>query len=369
MLAFLLFTLPSLLYVTLRRTFFRSPDWKSAWTILGGATVLIGTLDWALLTLLSVLQLSYGLVASAGFLLNVGRMVLVAVLILPLALTHQSVRVALAKVGVLLQTTLTGLAFYGLYIEPFQLEVSTLSVSGAPMLFPNRSLRILHLTDVHVERITIRERTVLAKAEALRPDLILLTGDYVNIDYIDDPKTLADTRWLLSQLEAPLGVYAVLGSVDPPELMAALFRELENIRVLENEVVSLSLPGGRLNLIGVTMTHNILLDRQMLSRVAESAPPADYTILLHHSPDVAETASAHGIDLYLSGHTHGGQIRLPFYGALVTFSVYGKRYEMGRYQLGATTLYVSRGIGMEGLLLPRIRFLCPPEMTLVELIP
>jgi len=89
--------------------------------------------------------------------------------------------------------------------------------------------------------------------------------------------------------------------------------------------------------------------------------------LLYHTPDVIEEASASGVDLYFAGHTHGGQIRLPFYGAIVTFSKYGKKYEVGKYIVGATTLYVSRGLGMEGWQLPRIRFLSPPELVLVEL--
>jgi predicted MPP superfamily phosphohydrolase len=74
-----------------------------------------------------------------------------------------------------------------------------------------------------------------------------------------------------------------------------------------------------------------------------------------------------GVDLYLCGHTHGGQIRLPLIGALVTSSKFWKRYEMGRYVEANTTLYVSRGIGMEGMGAPRARFLCPPEIELFEI--
>ena len=90
-------------------------------------------------------------------------------------------------------------------------------------------------------------------------------------------------------------------------------------------------------------------------------------ILLYHTPDLAPEASRLGIDLQLSGHTHGGQVRLPFYGALVTGSLYGKRFEAGRYQLERMVLYVSRGLGLEGAGAPRVRFLCPPEMILWEI--
>jgi predicted MPP superfamily phosphohydrolase len=88
-----------------------------------------------------------------------------------------------------------------------------------------------------------------------------------------------------------------------------------------------------------------------------------FSVLLYHSPDLAPMVSELGIDLQLSGHTHGGQVRLPFFGALYTSSLYGKKFEMGRYQLGAMTLYVTRGIGMEGKAAPRVRFLCPPQVT------
>jgi len=75
------------------------------------------------------------------------------------------------------------------------------------------------------------------------------------------------------------------------------------------------------------------------------------------------------VDLYCAGHTHGGQVALPFYGALVTFSKYGKRFETGLYRVGETRLYVSRGIGMEGGKIPRVRFCSRPEVTVIEIHP
>ena len=90
-------------------------------------------------------------------------------------------------------------------------------------------------------------------------------------------------------------------------------------------------------------------------------------------PDLAPEAAAAGVDLQLSGHTHGGQIRMPVYGALITSSIYGKRFEMGYYPVESSgrerpmTLYVSRGIGLEGGIAPRARFLSPPEIILWSL--
>ena len=89
--------------------------------------------------------------------------------------------------------------------------------------------------------------------------------------------------------------------------------------------------------------------------------------MLCHKPYIFKEAADRNLDLIVSGHTHGGQIRLPFYGAIFSDSSESKKYQMGEYTVGPTALYVSRGIGMAGGLLPRMRFLCPPELVLVEL--
>jgi predicted MPP superfamily phosphohydrolase len=91
-------------------------------------------------------------------------------------------------------------------------------------------------------------------------------------------------------------------------------------------------------------------------------------VLLFHIPDAVPQAQAAGVDLYLAGHTHGGQLRLPWFGALVTGTDAGKRYEMGRYDLEGLTLYVSRGVGMEGMAAPRARLLSPPEIVCIDVL-
>ena len=101
----------------------------------------------------------------------------------------------------------------------------------------------------------------------------------------------------------------------------------------------------------------------------ENVPGDAFSVFLYHFPGLIEDVGDLNIDLYLAGHTHGGQIRLPFYGALVTLSRYGKKYEAGEYAVGDTILYVNRGIGMEGGLAPRVRFLCRPEITVFDIVP
>jgi predicted MPP superfamily phosphohydrolase len=119
-------------------------------------------------------------------------------------------------------------------------------------------------------------------------------------------------------------------------------------------------------LVGLTCTHKPFVDRPVLDQVLGGRPQT-FTVLLYHSPDLAPEAAEAGVDLQLSGHTHGGQVRLPFFGAFYAGSLYGKQLECGRYEVNGLTLYVSRGLGLEGKGAPRVRFLCPPEISLWEL--
>lgn len=256
-------------------------------------------------------------------------------------------------------------ALEGMYVEPFRLTTGEVDVAG-PALLPDRPLRIIHLSDLHVARTTKRETETLRRVEALDPDLIVLTGDYLNLSYTYDATAQRDARAFLAQLAAPYGVYAVTAEyVDPPAAEAALFDGLD-ITVLHDAVARVPLPGADLYIIGVD--YHVTADDEppTLARLMTEIPAGAPTLLLHHPPDLIEAAAHEGVDLYLAGHTHGGQIRVPIYGAIVTASAYGKRYEMGRYTVNETTLYVSRGLGMEGHGAPRARFLCPPEIVLVR---
>lgn len=259
------------------------------------------------------------------------------------------------------------LLIYATGIEPFNLSLTTLSVSTDRLPPESEPIRLLHISDLHVEYLTKREARVLELVKETQPDLIVISGDYVNLSHNRDPKTLAQVEELLRQLSAPYGVYAVLGTplVDLAETVVPLFAELP-ILLMRGEWQKVGVGNGRyLTIIGMDFTHNLSVDRQRLAQLAATAPTDAPQLLLTHSPEIMPEAAAHGIDLYLCGHTHGGQVRLPFIGPVVTSSQLGRRFVMGLYKMGRTHLYVSRGIGLEGLSAPRVRFLCPPEMTLV----
>jgi predicted MPP superfamily phosphohydrolase len=254
-------------------------------------------------------------------------------------------------------------------VEPFAVRVTHQKVKAANLPVDRTPLRLLHLSDFHVERLTRREPHVLRQIQQLKPDLIVITGDYLNLSYVDDPTARADVRRILAQLEAPLGVYATLGSppVDPRHSTPSLFEGF-NIYLLRDEVAVLTLEDGRkLSLIGMDCEHDLQSDSSAFENLINLAPEDSARVLLYHSPELMPLVQQYPVDLYLCGHTHGGQVRLPGYGAVLTSSVTGKRYEMGRYDEQGTTLYVSRGIGLEGLSAPRMRMLCRPEIILFDL--
>lgn len=254
-------------------------------------------------------------------------------------------------------------------VEPRRLQLTRLEVRvrGLPAGMP--PIRLLHISDIHLERMTDREQQLLAYAREAAPDLIVLTGDFLNLSYNRDEAAKRDLASLLQQLHAPYGVYATLGS-PPADLREEIVPVLEALPLclLRDEWTAVKLDNGaELALIGVDCTHHLGSDAAALDRVMQSVPDGAPRLLLYHSPELMPQAGAHHIDLYLCGHTHGGQVRLPLVGPLLTSSQLGRRYVMGAYREGRTQLYVSRGVGLEGLSAPRVRLLAAPEMTLVTL--
>lgn len=256
------------------------------------------------------------------------------------------------------------LGLYGFLVEPQQLTVSQVEIQAATL---ERPLRIVQLSDLHVERATRREFELPQRVAELKPDLIVLTGDYLNSSYLDDPIAIHDLREMIGQLQAPLGIYAVDGTVEEPERVRFLFRGLD-VHVLDNEVVSIPAAGKNFKLIGLS-NRLIANDTIVLKSLMTGVSHEDYALLIYHNPDQAYVASDLGVDLYLTGHTHGGQVRVPLYGALLTSSQFGKTFEQGLYSLKNMALYVNRGVGMEGSLAPRVRFLAPPEIAIIDLVP
>ncbi len=307
-------------------------------------------LDWVLLSILPRKGLSYGPAQPA---------------VLLLALARGFFAVLPPLIAAPLQVLGTLLVLYGFYVEPHRITVTHQTLTTAK-LNHQKTLRILHLGDLHIERITRRELDLQIKIQELKPDLILFSGDILNLTYLRDPIAHQDAQKIIREWSAPLGVYLVSGSpaVDLKEVLPGLLKDLP-VTWLQDEKIDLTWEGQKFSVLGLGCTHRPQDDIQTLQSLQPD--PEHFNILLYHTPDLAPSAAKLPIDLQLSGHTHGGQVRLPLSGALVTGSLYGKAFEAGRYRLSNLTLYITRGIGMEGEGAPRVRFLCPPEIILWEI--
>jgi hypothetical protein len=316
-------------------------------------------IDWVALALLPVFRRSWGPVSPpllALAIVRTGFSWLIAQ-ILPGGDTGIAV---LGGVNLVINA----IVIYATWVEPFRVELTKESLR-LPGWSTEHPLRLLHISDLHFEDSSPRERAVLEQIHDLQPDLIVLTGDYMNLSSVYDAEAQAGARAFLAQLDAPLGVYAVTGSpvVDVAGIVPEVFRELP-IHWLDDEAVRLSWNENEFQIVGIRCTRSLDRDIRALKELIPPSTNPTPTLLLYHTPDLMPDVEHTDIDLYLAGHTHGGQLRLPVYGALFTSSRWGKRYEMGRYEAKGTTLYVSRGLGLEGLGAPRARFLAPPEIIL-----
>lgn len=342
--------------------------------------LILGLVDFAMFRSMPLLGLSFGssrfpfllVTAARGFATASGALLLIGYMVVRYRHRLKSIPPRSSAfylvAPVLLNLIVSGCLIDGLYVEPLSIEVKHLEIISDRLNATKSPLKIVQISDPHIERFSRREEDAIRLVNELDPDLILLTGDYLNISYLHDTQARDDFRRFINGLEARYGMYAVWGNTDSPAWRDELFEGLP-ISLLQNETETLDLDGQRIHLLGMDVhQHALDKDRQTLNGLIPEVPEDGFNILLYHTPDLMpEVADSAKIDLYLAGHTHGGQIRLPGYGAIVTASRYGKRYEAGLYQDGRTSLYVSRGLGFEGGFAPRIRFLCPPEITVFTL--
>jgi predicted MPP superfamily phosphohydrolase len=239
------------------------------------------------------------------------------------------------------------------------IDRQTITLPRLPRAF--RGLTVAFLTDIHLGPFITEDyvASVVRTAILLNPDLILLGGDYSH----RDGKYIAPCFKLLAELSAPLGVYGVLGNHDYWHGLVETKAGMRAARIeeLTNRGTWLRRGGARLYLAGID---DLWMGQPDVKTALGEAQPTDTCILISHNPDVAEKLTDPRVGLILSGHTHGGQVVLPGYGAPIVPSAYGQKYAHGLVNAPATQVYVSAGIGMSGL---PIRGYCRPEITLITL--
>ncbi|MEK3966797.1 metallophosphoesterase [Paenibacillus sp. FSL H7-0323] len=265
-------------------------------------------------------------------------------------------RGAAAVIGAGLLTS--GYAWQG---EPNWIEVTKLDLRFKELPSAFSGMKLVHFSDTHLgfnkdARDLARLAKHISKAE---PDLICFTGDIVD----SDPEDLVEAVPVLAALSAPLGKFAILGNHDykNTQLVTELL-ESAGFRVLRNRSYLLKRGGA---VMAVTGLDDLLHGKPDPAKAITGVPEGTFNVLLMHEPDYADTAQAYSFDLQLSGHSHGGQIRLPFIGA--PFTPYGSlKYINGLYYTEdkAMPVYVNRGFGETYM---PFRLLCRPELTVLTL--
>jgi len=246
---------------------------------------------------------------------------------------------------------------WGYFFEPYRLQISRITIPTPKLAAV--SFRIVQISDLHCDKKARLEPRLPEEINRLQPDLIVFTGDALN-----HPSALPRFQQTLLAMQAALGKFAVRGNVD--NRLAKDLPLFENTGFVELSLDSVVIEknGESISLCGIDDAYGPR-SRQAL----QSLQPDRFNILLFHKTDLADYLQSIPVDLYLCGHTHGGQIALPFYGALITQSRHLKKYEAGLYRKDHFLIYVNRGIGMTGGRAPRLRFLAPPEIAVFDIVP
>lgn len=250
--------------------------------------------------------------------------------------------------------------------EPESIEVNHYDVLLKNWHGEHSGLRFVIVSDIHqlaLPEDIARLKRIVRLVNDENPDVILLLGDFIGERFNwkrknASPEAIAA---VLKKLKSAYGVFAVLGNHDWWHGGGAVRKALEDaeIKVLENESAELLIDGKVLNLIGLPdrITRNHVLNTGLLP---DAAVPA---IVLSHDPDYFEELKL-PYEFMLAGHTHGGQIQLPWIGALIVPSKYGTKYASGFFEDGGRKLFVTRGTGTSII---KARFLCPPEIAVITI--
>jgi uncharacterized protein len=267
--------------------------------------------------------------------------------------------------------TLLGLSsggyIYARYIEPHRLEIKHVVVQHKKIPKNFNDIKIVQFSDTHLgfQYNLDQFKKHIHIINNLNPEIILFTGDL--IDAPNRYPFFNEVSEILNQLKAPFGKYAVYGNHDHGGYGTDIYKrtmERSDFTVLQNKAISIQLSnGGEIFLAGID---DAMLGQPDIPGTLKGIPETHFTILLSHAPDLADAASASGVAFQLSGHSHGGQVKIPFFGPLVT-PPFGRKYIEGSYHINVKEplfLYVNRGLGTTRL---PFRFLSVPEITIFTL--
>lgn len=290
-----------------------------------------------------------------------------AIFTILLFIVHRDIsRVKRNKTGVisafLMFVITTALMLIGIdanFIEPNWIEVTYTTIKTGKWKKDAPPLRIVQLSDLHIDGLRYRENRAIGIVRELKPDVIMLTGDYKN-----RTRAIPDVQKFIGSLHAKYGTYAVDGNWTPLPSARKLVEGTDAV-MLDGESMKISTRSGTMRIIGIRWDEG---KREHPSIPMQGVGSRDeFSVLMCHLPDIA-FHSPPGIDLILAGHTHGGQVRIPFLESSAEVTRLQRNRLAGLMELdNGTKMYINRGLGMEGDPAPRIRFRCRPEISVITI--
>lgn len=260
-----------------------------------------------------------------------------------------------------------GTYYYAKHIEPYLLTVKTDQISSIRIPPSFEGFKLLQFSDTHLGfHYNLDEfEKLVQKINKQQPDLVVFTGDLIDAPNRYEVHNLSRCASLLKQIHAPYGKYWIYGNHDHGGYGTDIIREVMQgggFRLLQNQAITIEKESNRIVLAGLD---DVMLGRPDLERTFRHVNHDLFSILLCHEPDFADRSKDYPVDVQLSGHSHGGQIQLPFFGYIVT-PPFGEKYVEGKFEIGEKPLqlFVTRGIGTTRL---PYRFLCKPEIHLYTL--
>ncbi|MBB5323864.1 hypothetical protein HNQ34_000956 [Anoxybacillus tepidamans] len=254
--------------------------------------------------------------------------------------------------------------YYARFIEPNRLTITSHSIFHPLIPKSFDGVKIVQFSDTHLGHYysLAHLRRIVKQINDIKPDLVFFTGDLM--DAPNKYRYADDIIPIFADIRAPFGKFCIYGNHDHGGYGTRLYRKVmtkAGFRMLVNEHVLIEQIDQ--SKIAIAGADDLMLGKPNFDDMLKKIPPSTYTILLLHEPDGAKEASRYGVHLQLSGHSHGGQIQLPFIGPLITPPLAVQYYE-GFYQIQDMTLYVNRGLGTTRM---PFRFLTPPELTVFTL--
>jgi predicted MPP superfamily phosphohydrolase len=257
------------------------------------------------------------------------------------------------------------------WIEPNLISTERIIIRDPELARVLAGLKVVQISDIHIgDKIGYRERELIEKVNDLKPDLLFITGDFFSAEKGQDASMqFVAIKKVIISLKASVGIYGVIGNYDTfltghPERLQEM--KSAGIDILVNESREILLPNNQvLWIAGIDHSwdpQTNLSTSAKLARSLENIPTGSPVILLNHYPDIFGRAFESGINLVLAGHTHGGQIGIPF---LIHLSNSANKspFMRGLFDTGKTKMYVNRGIGTTNI---PVRYMCSPEITLLD---